>query len=345
MRIQIIKKVHRKLRYEINKLKSWIYIKFPLGEKYYILGTPTHPNVGDSAIALAETLFIRRTIGWRFPIKELTNSEVLQYSHYINPNHNHLFWHGGGNMGDYYNEENYRRQFINKVSSKLVIFPQTFFYSDTETGNKELVASIDIYNSNSITIVAREKYSFERMKEMYPKARVILTPDIVLSSTCNDYGVSIVERSGVLFVTRTDLEKSIDDNTWEELKSKISQQGICYSVTDMYSKTPVTKENRAVIVREKMQEFCKAQLVITDRLHGMVFAALTDTPCVAFGNFNSKVKGTYEWINYLPYIRYVETLKEALEIIPKLLNMQNNQFCADPLILSFDELTNIIKEG
>ena len=60
-----------------------------------------------------------------------------------------------------------------------------------------------------------------------------------------------------------------------------------------------------------MQEFCDAKLVITDRLHGMIFAAISETPCIVFSNYNHKVGGTYEWIKQLPYIRYVENMGEA----------------------------------
>lgn len=70
-----------------------------------------------------------------------------------------------------------------------------------------------------------------------------------------------------------------------------------------------------------MQEFASAKLVITDRLHGMIFAALTQTPCIVLGNYNHKVKGTYEWLQELPYICFADTVQQAAEIVPKMLEI------------------------
>ena len=93
-----------------------------------------------------------------------------------------------------------------------------------------------------------------------------------------------------------------------------------------------------------MQEFCGAELLITDRLHGMVFAALTGTPCIVFSNYNHKVKGTYEWIKYLPYIRYVETQKEAISLIPDLMTMKNCQYDNAFLLQHFEILAKVVKQ-
>lgn len=249
-------------------------------------------------------------------------------------------------MGDqWFAEEALRQEFIVKrISSKPVIFPQTIFYSDTESGQAKLQASIPIYNDSNVTIVAREKQSFDIMQKVYPSATILLTPDIVLSSTMDDYGAVQAERNGVLFVTRSDPEKSVSDTTWEQLEKTVTQYGKACRHTDMYSDEPVTKENRAELVRQKMQEFCSAELVITDRLHGMVFAALTGTPCVVFSNYNHKVKGTYDWIRYLPYIRYVETVEEAKSAIPELLAMKNCKFDNTPLLPYFEKLAEVVRE-
>lgn len=58
----------------------------------------------------------------------------------------------------------------------------------------------------------------------------------------------------------------------------------------------------------KFKDFQKSKLVITDRLHGMVFCAISGTPCIAFSNYNHKVKGTYDWIKDLDYIKYVDNI-------------------------------------
>ncbi|WP_304309931.1 polysaccharide pyruvyl transferase family protein [Bifidobacterium tibiigranuli] len=65
-------------------------------------------------------------------------------------------------------------------------------------------------------------------------------------------------------------------------------------------------QDREALVINKIREFQCAELIITDRLHGMVFAALAGTPCIAFNNTDHKVQGVYEWLSSLPYITFVE---------------------------------------
>lgn len=312
----------------------------------FIIGSPVYSNLGDSAIFLAQNQMIENS-GWR--TKELTYREFYDLHNSVRriiKKHNPIFGMGGGNMGNQWPaEERIRIDIIHEFpENPIIIFPQTlYFVGDSEAAIKDSKA---LYNSHrDLTIVAREQKSFELMTDYFPNAKLLLTPDIVLSTTMEDYGVIPETRSGVLFVTRSDPEKAVSDSTWEALEKVAAEAGKACRYTDMYSEIPVTKENRAECVLKKMQEFCGAELVITDRLHGMVFAALTGTPCIVFSNYNHKVKGTYDWISYLPYIRYVETVEEAEAAIPELLKMMDCHYDNTPMMPYFDELAKVVKEN
>lgn len=321
----------------------------PKGEKAIVFGTPTHNNIGDSAIVLAEKSLLAGLYGDSRLIKEITVDEynkcekvfdsVLHFAY-------QPFWHGGGNMGDQWlREELFRRKCLEKqLKMNPLVFPQTIYYRDTEDGRQKGKESIDIYNDPSVTLVAREKTSYDIMRNLYPLANVLLTPDIVLSANMETFGVVEQERFGVLLCLRADPEKSVSDEVWANIEAALDQLKIAHSRTDMISDICVTKDNRGECVRGKMQEFCGAELVITDRLHGMVFAAITGTPCIVFSNYNHKVKGTYDWISYLPYIRYVETAEDAKKAIPELFEMKNCHFDNSPLMPYFNKLTEVIKE-
>ena len=311
----------------------------------FIIGSPSYTNLGDSAILLAQKRFIENC-GWQ--VKEITNKEYRDFRnkiHRLVKKTNPVFGMGGGNMGNQWPaEERIRYNLIHDFpNNRIIVFPQTLHFVgevDSAVHESELH-----YNSHrDLTIVAREKKSFDMMKKHYTKATILLTPDIVLSSTMEEYSAVSGERSGVLFVTRSDPEKAVPDATWEMLERVVKENGRVIRKTDMYSSIPVTKENRAELVRNKMQEFCCAELVITDRLHGMVFAALTGTPCIAFSNYNHKVKGTYDWISYLPYIRYFETAEEAEKAIPELLAMKKCRYNNEPLQPYFEVLAKYIQE-
>ena len=86
----------------------------------------------------------------------------------------------------------------------------------------------------------------------------------------------------------------------------------------MYSEEAITKDNRAQCVRKKVEEFMRSKLVITDRLHAMIFAAKTATPCIVLDNNNHKIRETYEWIKKLSYIQYIKSVDElenAMELL------------------------------
>lgn len=198
--------------------------------------------------------------------------------------------------------------------------------------------------TNNLTIVAREKKSLSIMKNMYPDTNILFTPDIVLSASMEVFGVEEQVRKGVLFCVRNDAEKLVDDTVWRTLEKIVFDYGKTCKKTDMYSDCPVTKKNRTECVRKKMQEFCGAELVITDRLHGMIFAAVTETPCIVFSNYNHKVKGTYDWISYLPYIKYAKTLEQAKKEIPVLLTIGSCKFDNEPLKPYFNKLAKIVNK-
>ena len=337
------------IKNELNeRLKFEYYLSKNRGARAFIIGAPVYTNLGDSAILLAQVGFLQKCGYTSEQIKEITSLEYKKYRDLLKrriKKSEPIYGLGGGNMGNQWPaEEQIRENLIEDYPyNNIIIFPQTIhFVANTEDGKHHVE---DVYNRHiHITLVAREIKSYEIMRMLFSKATLLLTPDIVLSTTMDDYGAGSVDRSGILFVTRSDPEKSVADETWEKLDKYIASKGKQTRKTDMYSKVSVNKDNRVELVRQKMQEFCGAELVITDRLHGMVFAALTGTPCIVFSNYNHKVKGTYDWISYLPYIRYVETVEEAEAAIPELLEMKNCKYDNSSLLSYFEKLAEVVKE-
>ena len=322
-------------------------------ETVFLIGTPVHPNIGDSAIAVAEMAFLRKVLPRDSSIVEVTEDMLKRHRELVERRirksaDRPIFWHGGGNMGDLWLEqEQMRRGVFSRFPEKRIIaFPQTIFYSNTEEGRRLAEESVPYYNGREgLTLLAREPRSFEIMKDLFPQTEVHLMPDIVLSSSAEEFGVKPQQRKGVLMCLRNAVEKSIPDSTWTRMKECISQLGESYRVTDMGAKTIIEPEIRAEVVRRKMQEFRGARLAVTDRLHGMVFAALTGTPCIVFGNYNHKVKSAYQWISYLPYIRYTDSLQDAEQALPELLAMDDCKFDNSPLLPFFDQFAGIVREA
>ena len=113
---------------------------------------------------------------------------------------------------------------------------------------------------------------------------------------------------------------------------------------DMYAVEEfVPIESREKVFRQKIEQFKRASLVVTDRLHGMVFSAITGTPCVALSNYNHKVRETYRWLQQLPYIRFCEVPEEAVRVIPELYRLGGGSYDDQFSEPYFEKIANYIK--
>ncbi len=313
-----------------------------------ILGSPVYGNYGDSAILLAQIDFLRDALSTGCLPTEITYDEYYKYRSQLRsvlkPSQP-LFCMGGGNMGNQWErEEKLRYDVLSDFpKNRVLVFPQTIFFSNT--GHPDYTperAHLSYNGRDGLILTAREEESFSQMKELFPDTKIILVPDIVLWETMDRFGAVPQERSGVMICRRFDCEAAISDAAWNRIEHSISAMGLNLRWTEMDSEKGIGKDLRSELVRRKMQEYCSAALVVTDRLHGMVFSALTGTPCIVFGNYNHKIHGTYEWIKYLPYIRYAESVEEAEQFIPELLAMKDCQYDNTPLMPYFEQLKEVV---
>ena len=298
--------------------------------------TPTHGNLGDHAIASAVSKMLREV---NIPYIEITADELklMQKHHKMRlMNGRTILVNGGGNIGTLWMsvERIFRSIIQGCPDSRILCLPNTAFFEDSEQGRYEYVQSERIYRAHSdLTICAREKISFQLLKKIH--GNVLLIPDMALS--LNESRTD-TKRSGCLLCLRTDREKTRDeetDCTILEQASRIFQSNIFHS--DMNIGRPVSAENREKELSEKYDIFRSAELVITDRLHGMIFAAITGTPCIVIDSKSPKVRGCYDWIRDLGYVRFVENANEIAETYHRL-KSENNTYTSERLQPYYQEL-------
>ena len=247
---------------------------------------------------------------------------------------------GGGFMGSLWPaEEEWRQKMLQDFCQhRIVVFPQTIYYEKDSDAKAIMANSIKIYNSiPKLTLVAREHISYDLMKKLYPKCSVLLTPDIVLSMNQKIFNQT---RNAILTCFRCDKERNISLEDEQHLIQNLKKKGYRVYETDMMSDVQITINNRKAVVDDKLRQFASAKLVITDRLHGMVFCAITGTPCIVLGNNHHKVEGTYEWIKHLDYIKYVTDITEVMRQIAHLYHKENCVFHLDDE--KFSNLRNLI---
>lgn len=316
-----------------------------------IIDTPEHGNLGDQAIALAELQFIKEVLP-SFNIAERTAMEIDGFENLyakLTDKNTLIIVHGGGFIGSLWPNEEYRfRRIIQAFKkNKIIVLPQTVTF---DFSSKQGLAFFDesrriYYQHSDITFFVRESKSLKFMNSYLPNIKTVLVPDIVLYL---DVLFEEYKRKDILLCMRKDVERIIDDVS---IKKIIDYLGGTYPeekiiFTDTVVSHNINCENRISEVMNKLTQFAKAKIVVTDRLHGMIFAAITNTPCIALGNSNGKVEGVYEWLKGNKYIKFAKSINE-LAIILKELNLDRKYIFDKSIYRKFcllsNELLNNIK--
>ncbi|TAH69970.1 MAG: glycosyltransferase [Anaerolineaceae bacterium] len=277
--------------------------------KCYLLMTPEHGNLGDYAIALSERRFIREDF-LHMPLIEITTDEWIKYEDLykaIIHNNDIIFISGGGYLGNMWTSGGIVKKLIASFPNNIkIMFPNTLTYIDNNADDMKEEA--EFYRmQEGLYIFARDKASYDRLYhyQYRDKEYLGLFPDMALGL---DYtNNSFTKREGIMLCFRNDLEKVCSDDVIESIKQILIRKGEAVIESDMHLKRTIKSRSGESELQKMIEQFQKAKLVITDRLHGMIFAAITATPCIAFNNSTGKIKGVYQWIEHLPYIVYMES--------------------------------------
>lgn len=322
------KRYYRKLQH-LYYVFSGRLIKVSPEQTIYLLQTPVHNNIGDQAIAYAEIKFLTT----KFPqyklkiVNELQLKSALKKIARKATNNDVIMIHGGGNMGDIWPgyEEQRQQIFYWLKYKKIVSFPQSIRfltnYSDLAKKSKEIYSE-----AHDITLVARESTSYDKMKSFFgAEMHILYTPDIVISLNPQ---ISEQKREGIATFLRNDVEKQ-NNTIVQPFLEQLAKKYVIKSNDTVIDYTPfITNKTREKFVLKKFSEFSSSKLIITDRLHGMIFAMLTGTPAIVFDNNNKKVSSTYNsWLknaNFI-YLATDYTQQELIQIVNNYLATNKNE--------------------
>ena len=313
-------------------------------KKIILMGFPNHRNLGDQAIALAEEKFIRK----HFPeydfhsVPEGIMLKCVEKVRKACSDDDILVLHGGGNFGNQYMyiEESRRKILELFPNNPIILMPQSIYFSKDEKGEEELSKTIKCYNKHDkFTIVAREQISYDIIKDNFD-VEVIQTPDIVMSLNKQNFEQ---DRNGIMYILRHDVEVVLNDSD----RDKLIQVGHKYfddvKVTDMMYTEKINDHQREKVLDTFMSEIGKRKVVVTDRLHGMIFCAITGTPCVVFSNYNHKVKGSLKWLKHLNYIKFLDDISKTDEAIKELMEIKETKYDNTEILANLDKIVNKIK--
>lgn len=275
-------------------------------KKIVIALAADYGNLGDVAITIAQKQFLQ-TYFPEYLIIELpisrTYRDLKALKSMLTPD-DIVTLIGGGNTGSLYEStESQRRFVVSKLrKNRIVAFPQSTFYS-TDKPNF-LAKSESIFSAHKqLTFTARDKASFDFMSMNFRENNILYCPDIVLTLKKADNSVKR-KKNKITLSVRSDKESALSSGQYKNLLTYLKKENyeIVFRDTEL-GRVHINAEARDQKLADIWDEYRSSSLVITDRLHGMIFSAITKTPCVAINNNNGKVLAAYnEWLNNLNHI-------------------------------------------
>lgn len=290
-------------------------------KKFIICLAANYANLGDVAITYAQALFIQKYFH-EYEIVELPISNTISDLKALKrmcTKEDIITIVGGGNMGDLYPYIELLRLLIicEFPKNQIISFPQTIDFMNSSLSGQMLSLMRKIYGRHkNLILCARESISFSRMKQIFPNKKVYELPDIVMML---DERNPKMKRNGVLFCFRQDKERLIKGDFIKELSNNLNEPITQY---DTYvSKDQMTEQEKKTELNRIWSAFRSSKWIITDRLHGMIFAFITGTPAIVLPNNNFKIKGCFEWIKNCGYIYFLDKLdiikiKKTISTIP-----------------------------
>lgn len=340
-RIKRIVRPLKNIKYHYN------YGKNIIGKpNIYLMNTEDYANLGDLQIAISEMQWLKKNFEGKYRIHEIPATKYEKLLPFVKKyarKDDLIFIHGGGNIGNEYMEpEERRRQIIELFPDNLIYsLPQTVYFNKNKTNyNDELARSQEVYgNHQKLRVCVRDQVSYAFMQEHFT-CKTLLTPDMVMYSDFTQHP-KVRENKIIL-------------NLRKEFKAKLSQRQreYIYEISKRHAETVVYLDNlkdhfisveeRENKISEHLSEIKSASLVITDRLHGMIFAVLSETPCIVIDNYNHKVSNLYNtWFKEIDYVCLVKHILDIDELIPKM-SQKKSIYKGGHYQNTFDELANKI---
>ena len=295
------------------------------GRWLFVLGTAEHPNYGDFAISQAQYQFLLDKFDDKiieFNEEEMSNPLTFGLIDALLKKDDIIFCQGGGNHGNVYTfHEGYRRNIIKHFkNNKIVLFPQTYYFTDDENGKREAEISKEIYNSHPDLVLAfRDKLSYNLASSVYTAAKVVFCPDMVLyyldkfTAKPKDNSVMLLFRAGVEAKFSAEDKKALAEN----LKKKYTVKYNDHAATDK-----INAKTRYSVMKKQIELYSESSVVITEKLHGAIFTMLTGTPCIMLETFNHKIREFYKIFEGCKGYYFAQNIDEIPDMVEEAISIK-----------------------
>lgn len=322
-----------------------LLVKTIFNRRVVLFVEPHHPNLGD----LAQLMCTRKWIKSKYPECKLI--EVGQFfvpfdnsikAHFFNFNvfkllclklfvhHNDLLI---GHSGYFFTDHHtgwFAYELILKFLpyNRFCILPQTINFFDPFVIDR---VRRSFSNHPNLTLLCRDKVSFQKANDFFSGIKLLLYPDIV-TSLIGTYQFKN-KREGVLFCLRDDTEAYYKEDQITTLKSKIGNVKSEQADTTLKGPRNQIEKNSEKLIFDMIEKMSTYQVVITDRYHGTIFSAIASTPVIVLRSNDHKLSSGVNWFPkeiFGDMIQYAEDLDQALKMTRDILGTVKNEYNNPP---------------
>lgn len=287
---------------------------------YVLLDIPDHDNIGDNMIWEGELVFLKS-----IPFQKKYECSLTFFEQNKIPDNTIILLHGGGNFGDIYPVVNdFRKNVMKKnLDKRIIIFPQTIHYNSQSNLEKDA----EIFNlHNDLVICVRDKKSYKIATEHFPKAKVLLLPDMAFCMNFKALRKGINQTGKTLVMDRRDGEKVelnleeigeydlLDWPTFNMTKAerykKIQTNRRLDKIAQFLQKIPLlsslvdsrygikNNQGKEQYIRQGVEFFNQYDTIYTTRLHGLILGVLMGKDMRVLDNSYGKLTSFVEaWLS------------------------------------------------
>ncbi|XP_067681311.1 uncharacterized protein [Haliotis asinina] len=299
-------------------------------------------NKGDPAITVGEVHLLRR-LGIQlvyycntFVCEEsgILDKALSLSKHYSREN-TIVLLHGGGNLIGYLQNDVLRDQILSRFYEhfNVLMFPQSIWLKGGRLPAHRMVYVKEMYGKYpNITFLLRDRKSFAIGRELFPRQKLFLVPDIA-------FQIGSISRSMSPIYDILWLKRSDDETPNYTVPSLIGNYTVHVAdwTTFISPEGETSMENAFLQTSTGVMFLQRGRVVITDRLHGHILSILCGIPHVMLDNPAHKLSSFHEtWTKGLSTAMMATSSEQALKLAVDILKKQRHSL---PKLVAYNEVS------
>ena len=282
-----------------------------------------HTNVGDFLIWQGVECLLKE-----LSVKCVYRAPVLEHNRKRIPPKATILLNGGGSFGDTWENAptNWRQIIKDCPDNKIIILPQTVFYSDKE----KMLSDADLFGRhNNLILCARDNRSYEILKQYFHLNTILLVPDMAFYIPFDElqkYQKTKTKNTGkTLFLKRADKEwneeidyshvpqHNTDIGDWITIDKQPLSFYVLRKLWQLRSKIPFIQKIIDIyayyffkqdMIKKGVDFVSKYDKILATRLHAAILSCLLHKPFAIFNNSYGKNSCFFEtWLTDLDEAR------------------------------------------